>query len=142
MSFISGTSGTLQHHDDEHLHSAQLVAPSGAPIAVVSGVGVYVLGAFSADFIIAGAVPLPFDLHWVDISNIGANDDYEIVFYYGPTDIEACRAAFTRSGPQVVSFQIHLQTIILPAGSRIRAKMRSAAGGNTCNAKIFYHEYV
>lgn len=142
MSFVLGISGEIQELDDDHIHSLQLVAPFGAsPVNVVAGAGAWTLGAFSNDFLATGFVPIRFDLHWVNISNIGANDDYEIVFYYGLADIVACYASFTRSGPQVVSFQVHLQSVILPAGSRVRAKMRSAMGGNICNAKIYYHEY-
>jgi len=126
------------------MHRLQTVAPTGAgPVQVAAGVGAWTLGAFSLPFLTAGwGTGLEFDLHWVDISNISANDDYELVFYYGNTDIEACRVAFTRSGPQVTSFQVHLQTIIMPAGQRIRAKMMSGLGGNNCNAKLFYHTYT
>jgi len=128
--------------NDHHIHSAQRVRPSGAaPITLTSGAGAWNLGAFSADIIPAGAEALPFDLHWVDISNPDTNADYEVVFYYGPTDIEAARVAFSRNQVQFRSFQIHLQSEMLPAGSRVRAKMMDSIGGSTCGAKVFLHLY-
>ncbi len=142
MSFVISLIGVIQELDDEHIHSSQLVAPAAAaPVLCAAGAPGYGLGIFSNAFLANGFVPFPFDVHWVDISNISANDDYEITFYYGLTDIFLCAAAFTRSGPQLTSFHMHLQSIIVPAGSRIRARLASAAGGNNCNAKIFYHEY-
>jgi len=127
---------------ETHNHSPQKVSPSGAapPIVTAAG-GAWSLGGFSADLIAAGAESDPFDLHWVDVSNMSANDDYEVVIYYGPSDIECARAAFSRSGVQTSSVQVPLHTYILPAGSRVRAKIMSAGGGSSAHLKLFYHNY-
>lgn len=132
----------LSRHIDEHFHSVQLVRPSGAAaIAVTSAGGVWALGNFSNDIIAAGAVNALFDLHWVVISNESANAEYELVFYYGPTDIECARVAFSRSNPTLRSTELHLQTPILPAGSRIRAKLMDSVGGSSCGVKVLLHTY-
>jgi len=53
-----------EHYIQEHLHSSQLIAPSGAPITLTSGGGAWTLGDFSNDFIAADAIANPFDLYW------------------------------------------------------------------------------
>ena len=130
------------HYIQEHLHSTQRVAPSGlAPITLTSGAGGWNLGDFSNDFIATDAVANPFDLHWVVVEGPSANEWYEIVFYYGTTDIECCRAAFGRTAVFTNSISIPLMTKVLPTGSRIRAKMMDGTGGANCKAKVFYHAY-
>ncbi len=133
---------TDAHYIQEHLHSAQLVAPSGAaPIALASGGGAWTLGNFSNNIIAADAVTLPFDLHWVVVEGPSANAWYEIVLYYGGTDIECARAAWGRTAVFTNSISIPVMTVILPASSRIRAKMMDDTGGATAQIKVFYHTY-
>lgn len=128
--------------DDEHVHQPQLVAPSGSVgTLVTAGTPAWTLGVFSADIIVAGTEPYPFDLHWVDIEDPDSNATYEVVFYYGPADIEACRSKFTRLTPQYRSWQQHLQSVIFPAGSRVRAKCMSSIAGAAVRVSIFYHNY-
>ena len=126
----------------DHIHSAQLVAPSGAPpVTIASGVGAWTLGGFSADIIGAGIVAALFDIHWAIISTPSANGDYEIVLYYGAADTECARMKFTRSNVFVSSVTLPVQTIILPVNSRVRAAMMDDAGGRTADICLFYHTY-
>ncbi|MDD5220292.1 MAG: hypothetical protein PHV11_06985 [Candidatus Bipolaricaulis sp.] len=130
------------HLSEEHIHSVQMVRPTGAAgITVTSAGGAWTLGNFSNDIIAAGDVNLPYDLHWVVVSNESANAEYELVFYYGPTDIECARVVFSRSNPTLRSTELHLQSPILPAGSRIRAKLMDSAGGSACGVKVLLHTY-
>jgi hypothetical protein len=132
----------LSRHIDEHFHSVQMVRPTGAAgITVTSAGGAWTLGNFSNDIIVAGDVNLPVDVHWVVISNESANAEYELVFYYGATDIECARVAFSRSNPTLRSTELHVQTPILPAGSRVRAKLMDSAGGSACGVKVLLHTY-
>jgi len=126
---------------DEHAHSVQKVAPSAAPGVLLTAGAIWTLGVFSADIIAADAEDEPFDLHWADIEDPDANASYEIVFYYGPADIEVGRCKFTRLAVLFRSFQQHLQTPILPAGSRIRAKVMSSIADSTVRVSILYHSY-
>lgn len=127
---------------EEHLHSAQQASPWGAaPVTLTSGGGAYTWGAYSNDIIAAGVVPSLFDLHWVIVSAASANGDFEIEFVYGAADTVACHAAFTRTNAFTSSIALPLMSIRMPAGSRIRARMRDSAGGLTCNVKLLYHEY-
>lgn len=128
---------------DEHLHSVQMVRPTGAAgIAVVSAGGAWTLGNFSNDIIVAGTIALRFDLHWVSVAAESANAEYEMVFYYGPADTECARVVFTRTNPTLASTQLHVQTPILPAGSRVRAKLMDSAGGSNCTVKLMLHTYT
>lgn len=131
-----------EHYIEEHLHSAQRVAPSGVPaITLISGAGAWNLGDFSNDILANGAVATPFDLHWIVVSGADSNVWYEIVLYYGDTDVECARVAFARTNVFTSSITLPLQTILLDAGSRIRAKMMDDTGGAACTIKIFYHSY-
>jgi len=126
----------------EHIHSPQQVAPSGAPpINLASGGVAWTLGAFSADIIAAGAVAAPFDIHWAVISVPSGNTDYEVVLYYGATDIECARIKFSRTNVFVASITVPVQTVIIPANSRVRAAMMDGGGGNTISICLFYHTY-
>ena len=127
---------------DQHAHSVQRVAPSGAAgIALASGAGAWNLGNFSADIIAGGAVDDTFDIHGIDVQNPSANASYEIVIYYGAADTECGRVTFTRVNANLLSRATTLQTPILPAGSRVRAKMMDSVGASTCNIKVWYHTY-
>ena len=127
---------------EHHVHSVQRVAPSGAvPITVTSDGEGWTLGNFSNDLLAAGAVPDRFDTHWAILSNPTANASYELVLYYGATDIECARIAFTRTGPFVASITLPVITPILPKGSRLRAKCMDSAGGSAVNIVVFYHVY-
>ncbi len=138
---MTNTAGKL-HELDEHIHSQQLVAPSGAPpVTLTSGGGAWTLGNFSNDIIAAAAVALTFDIHWFEISNASANVDYEIVIYAGAGDTEMARTKFTRTAPFTSSKTLPCQTIQIAKGSRVRAKMMDSAGGATCEVSINYHTY-
>jgi len=127
---------------NEHVHSPQHVAPSGAgAITITSGAGSWNLGDFSNDILADGFVDHIFDLHWVDIAVPSANAEYEIVFYAGVDDVEICRTSFSRASILERSFTYPLQTNLLLAGSRVRAKMMDSIGDGTCKVKVFYHEY-
>ncbi len=140
-SFLKKLDGYV-HLLEEHFHSVQQVRPTGAAgVTVTSAGGAWTLGNFSNDIIATSDITLPFDLHWVVLSNESSNAEYELVFYYGPTDIECARVVFSRSNPTLRSTELHLQTPILPAGSRIRAKLMDSVGGSACGVKVLLHTY-
>lgn len=124
-----------------HNHSRQIVRPTAAvPVPVTSGGGPWNLGIFFT-IIAADDIDEPFDLHWAVISDVDANEDYELVFYYGATDIECARVPFTRSNNFVNSISVPLMTPLIPADSQVRCKLMDGAGGNAANVKVLLHEY-
>ena len=147
-SVTSGISSTLEIIE-EHLHSIQRVAPSGAAgITVASGGGAWTLAAASANIIAANGDHSggteTFDLHGFDVENPSANANYEIVFYgklNGVANTEIGRATFTRTSPTTFSRSTALQTPRVDAGSNIYAKLMDSVGGSTCVVKVWYHNY-
>lgn len=126
---------------NEHVHSAQKVwRTETVPITLTSGSGSWTLGSF-ATVVVAGQITDDFDIHWAIISNPNTNEDYEIAFYYGDTDISCGRLCFTRSNNFVNSISVPLQTPVILANSRIRAKMADGSGDSVAKMKILYHTY-
>ena len=127
----------------QRVHAGGKIAPSGAdPITITSGAGAWTLGNFSNDLIAAGAVSQSFAIHWMVISNPSQNAWYDIVLYYGDTDIECARTTFARENNFVNSINVPVQMRVLPAGTRVRAKMMDSVGGGSCDIKVIYHEYL
>lgn len=127
---------------EEHIHSACKVYPTLASgITITCGTPAWTLGAF-ATIVPASTITSLFDVHWVSLENISAAGVYELILYYGATDIEAGRVRFTKTVTQDPTFNIPMQTIIIPANSQIRAKVASSgAAANTVDISIFYHTY-
>lgn len=130
------------HELCDHIHSPQMVAPSGAAgITVTSNVAAWTLGNFSNDIIAANAVALPFDIHWIVVSGESVNADYELVLYYGAADTECGRLTFVRTNVLLGSHSMPMQTIIIPRNSRLRAKIMDSVGGSAAIVKVLYHTY-
>jgi len=133
----------VDDRDYQRVHACGKIAPSGADsITLTSGVGAWTLGNFSNDIIAAGAVPQSFAIHWMVISNPSQNAWYDIVLYYGATDIECARTTFARENNFVNSINVPVQMRVSPAGTRIRAKIMDSVGGGSCDIKVIYHEYL
>jgi len=123
-----------------HISSMQRVIPTGAvPVTVTSAGGAWTLGAFSNDIAAANAIPVVFMIHYAVISGLSANAAYEMVIYCGATDVECARISCVRSGVQTASFTTRCQTDMIPADSRLRAKLMDSVGGGTADVSIYYH---
>ena len=126
---------------EAYVHSQARVYPSLADGITITGhVTAWTLGAF-AEVVPENAIDTNFIIDMIDVTAYSAVDVYEIVFYYGPTDIEAGRIRLSRAsaaanvpGPNVI------QTEIIPANSRIRAKVATKNGlSATLTLSINYH---
>lgn len=127
----------------EHVHSPQKVYPTlAAAITVAGGAGAWTLGNF-VTIVAASTITSVFDIHWIQLSNATADDEYELVLYYGATDIEAGRITFTADSSAQISVvsPAPMQTVKIPANSQIRAKLASSTGSDSVDVKIFYHTY-
>lgn len=122
-----------------HDHSEQFVSPIDAPTDLTAGAGVYVLGDFSDDIIAAGATTHSFDITAIGFGTPDQNGTYTVILYAGVADTEIGQVSFNRQGVFTASIYRDMQTEILPAGTRVRAKMKAQVAGATCVTKVYYH---
>ena len=134
------SSKVLDHINDEHIHTPCKVYPTLASgEEVLAGAG-WALGEFK-QIVPASTIGQRFDINWLCIEALDANEVFEIVLYYGASDIECGRVRVVKNANLDGTMNIPFQTPILPADSRIQAKVATASGGDTATISIFYHTY-
>lgn len=130
-----------------HVHGQSFVYPNHAnDVILTSGAGAWGLGGSIIEIIPASTLSLSaFDLHWINISNIGVVSTIQIDIYSGGVGSEvligATRASRTtnqeRNGPSRI--QIPQQT----ANTRISCRLSdSTAGTTTCEVSFEGHYYA
>ena len=124
----------------DHVHNVSKVYPTLAGGVQVTAGAAWTLGAF-AEIIPASTITSDFDIHAVDIENISANDVYELVLYQGASDTEIGSVRFVKDAAQSATLNTIIQTPIVPANARIRAKIASAAGSDNVTISLRYHTY-
>lgn len=125
----------------EHVHTPSKVYPTLADgVQVDTDAAAWTLGAFTA-IVPASTITDDFDIHHISIENISADGVYELVLYYGATDIECGRVRFTRTVLTEAVLNIPMRTNLIPANSQIRAKLASNSGNDDATISVFYHEY-
>lgn len=128
----------------EHVHSSAKVYPTLANGVTITGAtGAWTLGSF-AEIIPASTITSDFDIHFISIENISANDVYELVLYKGAvsSEIEIGRIRFVKTALIEAVLNVPIQTPIISANERISAKLASAGGGSdTATVSLFYHVY-
>lgn len=126
------------HTLNEHAHSPSKVYPTLAtPENVVAGAA-WVLGAFK-EIVPVGGITEDFDIHFVSIEGISANDNYELVLYAVTTEIG--RVRFVKNAGIAPTINVPIQCPIIPANTQIQAKLASATGGSDVDISLFYHGY-
>jgi hypothetical protein len=127
---------------NDHVHKPSKVYPTlAAGVTITCGTPAWTLGNF-VEIVPASTITTDFDIHHLSIENLSANAVYEIVLYYGGSDIEAGRVRVTKNTNFDSVFNVPMQTPIIPANSRIRAKIASDSGNaDTSDLSIKYHEY-
>lgn len=125
----------------EHVHSASYCYPTLAVgVNIPGGVGAWQLGAIT-EVVPAATILSDFDIHFINIEVLSANDVYELVLYYGAADTYAGRCRFTRVAVLESANGVPMMTPIIPASSRIRAQLASASGGDNVTISVSYHVY-
>lgn len=126
------------------IHSEQKVYPSLTDgVTLTGGAGAWALGNFQ-EIIPANAITSPFDIHFANIGAASANDTYEIVLYKGAlgSEIEIGRFRTTRVSNTSGTAPVPVLTPLLPANTRVSAKLASGTGGgDTVVGSLFYHTY-
>ena len=134
------------HIFNEHFHSPVFIKPNLAgSITLTSDAGTWAaMNATKTEIIPAGGVTSIFDIHFMDISDISANGEYQIELYKGGIGAEISIGNFG-TGRNAVQSQEGARPIItemLPANTRISAALSSSnAGANTLMIKLEGHMY-
>lgn len=126
---------------DEHIHSVSKVYPTLADgVTVTTDASAWTLGTLT-EIVPASTITDDFDIHAIDVENISANGVYEIVLYYGAGDTEAGRVRIVQGSVTSATLNTPVQTPLIPANSRVRAAVASAAGGQNLTISLRYHPY-
>jgi len=128
-----------------HVHSpAQCYPVLADPVTVTASANAWTDYGAWVEIVPAGTITDPFDIHWVQTTDISANGNYVLQLGVGGAGSEVAIAtiAFSRDTNQVQGSQQPVQVAPLPAGSRISARLSSSkAAANTADVKIYYHVY-
>jgi len=124
----------------KHIHSPANVYPTLADgVNVTGGAGAWAIGSV-VELIPAGAIAVPFDIHYLNIEVASATDVYEIILYNTTGEIGRVRTTkqTNQSGANNVPIQIPPQE----AGTQIRVAIASkTGGGDSLTMSVFYHTY-
>ena len=127
----------------EHVHRAQQVYPTLADgVTLTTAAGDWGLGTIT-EIVPINTIPAEFDIHEVLIEDVNTQDKtYEIILYYGAGDVECGRSRFAATSNKGGVPAVAMQTILVPANSRIRGQLAIEDGGNkTAKMSLRYHEY-
>lgn len=131
------------HHIEEHNHSPSLCYPTlvdGVPVTAGAAGPPWVLGAFT-EIVPALAIGDEFDIHFISIEDLDDVTVYELHLYYGAGDTFCGSVRFTKTANLEGTQNVNFMTPLIPADSRIRAKLASDAGGSIATISIMYHTY-
>lgn len=104
----------------------------------------YVAEEFAGTETATDVIPDDFDIHYLNISALSANGDYEIIIFSGDagSEVEIARIAATRNAVFSQEGSKSCQSPIIDAETRISAALvGSNAAANTCAIKFEYHTY-
>lgn len=135
-----------QHHRfDDHFHSVVFCRPElSDSIQLTKAAGVWAALPAPTEIIAAGQITNDFDLHFLNISEISANGEYEIALYQGGAGNEILIGCFgvIRTAVQSQEGSRNIITPLILANTRISAALSSGnAAQNTINIKLEGHEY-
>ena len=131
----------------QHIHMPAKVYPTLAPDAEVTTSATANTLGDAVQLIPADEIATPFDIHWLNISDMSANGTYEIVLYIaadaGLTDLtEIGRVRVTRTANITSSDNTFIQVPVIPASSRIATKAAcTESGAKTVKFSVHYHGY-
>jgi hypothetical protein len=134
----------LVHVLNDHAHKPQLVYPTlAAAVTLTKAAGAYAAFPTPTEIVPVSTITDDFDVHFITVSNVSANGDYEICLYSGAPASEVligC-ASFQRTANKDHA-NLKIQTPLIPANVRISAAISSSnAAADTADVKIEYHLY-
>jgi len=129
-----------------HAHGSSFVYPEwAAPITLTDNDWWWAWSHWTiVEIIPADTITTAFDIHWIDISNISAVDNYELKLYKwaSGSEIEIWAISFSRSSNFSQEGNKRIQVPPIPANTRISASLASwDSDGSTCDMKVEWHPY-
>ena len=127
----------------EHVHSVQSVYPTLADgVSLTASANDWALGTI-VEIVPTNTITNEFDIHEVLVEDVNTQDKtYELVLYYGGSDTECGRTRFAASSTKGGVPAVAMQTILIPANSRIRGQLAIQDGGSkTAKVSLRYHTY-
>ena len=140
----NGTTLFGRHNEQiEHIHAIQKVYPTlAAGVTLTTHATTWLLGTI-VEIVPINTIGNEFDIHEVLVEDVNTQDKtYELVLYYGAGDTECGRTRFASGSIKGGVPAVAMQTIIIPANSRIRGQLAIEDGsGKTAKISLRYHEY-
>ncbi len=127
----------------KHMHSAQRVYPTlAAGVTLTTHATTWLLGTI-AEIVPINTITSEFDIHEVLVEDVNFQDKtYELVLYYGAGDTECGRTRFAATSNKGGVPAVAMQTVLIPANSRIRGQLAIEDGGSkTAKVSLRYHIY-
>ena len=130
--------------NDEHIHKGQQCYPSlGDAITVTADASGWTYGPY-VEIIPASTITDYFDIHFVNITQISAVDEYQLDIATGGAGSEVSQAcvSFERSTNFSQEGSQSIQTPVLAANSRVAVRLAcKSTNARTVNIKLEYHTY-
>jgi hypothetical protein len=132
------------HSLEDHVHTPSKCYPTLADgVTVTAEAADWGVGGALVEIIPASTITSKFDIHYVNIEDVSAARSYELILYQGAGDEEVGRIRFTKTAGLDPVLDRAIQTPIIPANARVRARLASAgAVADTVNVSLHYHEYT
>ncbi len=131
------------HSAEDHFHSPSKVYPTLADgVTVTAQAADWGVAGALAEIIPASTITSDFDIHFINIEDVSAARVYELILYQGASDVEVGRIRFAKTAGLDPVLDRRVQTGIIPANARIRARLTS--GGvvaDTVDITLQYHMY-
>lgn len=145
MVHIAGkeTSHDILHTLEEHFHGVQKIwPPSAASVTLTAGDAAAWTHGTKVQII--ASLDDFTDFHWLNISGMSANAEFEVILYQGAvsSEVEIGRCEAVRNAVTSQEGKAPMMTAILDPGTRISASLATSSGNaDTCAVKLYGHEY-
>jgi len=128
----------------KHLHNKAEVYPNNCiPITLTTSATPNTHGTI-VEIVPASTINDVFDIHWVTLSDISANGNYELRLYTGASgsEVELTNKSFFRNSNFIQEGNLSAMSDSILPGTRISASIKgSNAAANTCAIRLEYHTY-
>ena len=136
------TTADRVHIMEDHFHKRARVYPTLADwVTVTWAAWSWTLWAF-VEIVPVNTITNPFDIHWINIEDASADDEYELVLYAATTEIWRVRFRADTWFLWGALPAIHFQCPQQAANTQIQAKVASMWWwSDTVDISIHYHTY-